>query len=251
MANVPTVAHAEGTPAGGDYIRDGDDRIREFKTQVREIVGVDHKFDSSGQGSTWGHHKWMTLIEIADLGSGAVSATILGSQTVSGKGELTYVDEDDNDIQLTKAGKSYANLLADAAEFDTSAAPTTDVMVANKKYVDDQKTPVAARVKGWVVFDGTDSNPITKADGHNISGTITKNSTGDYTISWTTDFGDADYVITGSVRYNTSGGVAHQHISVANVASNPAAGSVRINTVDKDGTKVDCEMVCVEAIGNQ
>ena len=115
MANVPTVAHNEATPTAGSNLSSGDDRIREFKTQMREIFGVDHKMDSSGQGSTWGYHESIHLIEAADLGTGAVGATLLGSQTVGDKGELVYVDEDDNDVQLTSGGNLYITAAAIAA----------------------------------------------------------------------------------------------------------------------------------------
>lgn len=102
---VPTVSWSETTPAGSDNASQGDDRIREFKTQVREVIDVDHDFPSSGQAADVGQHKQVTLQEQADIGTGAVGATILGSQTVSGKGELVYTDEDDNDVQITSGGK--------------------------------------------------------------------------------------------------------------------------------------------------
>jgi hypothetical protein len=105
MANIPTTAWAETTPSGGDNLSAGDNRIREMKTQIREVIDVDHDFPSSGQAANVGQHKKVTLQEQADIGTGAVGATILGSQTVSGKGELVYTDEDDNDIQFTSGGK--------------------------------------------------------------------------------------------------------------------------------------------------
>ena len=107
MANVPTTSWDETSPAGSANINQGDNRIREMKGQIREVVGVDHDFPSSGQASDNGQHLQVTLQEQADLGTGAEGATILGSQTVGGKGELVYSDEDDNDIQLTKAGVAY------------------------------------------------------------------------------------------------------------------------------------------------
>lgn len=112
MPNLPSVAWDETSPAGSQAISLGDDRIRELKTQIREIINVDHDFPSSGQAADNGQHKQVTLQEQADLGTGAVSATILGSQTVSGKGELVYTDEDDNDIQITSAGKIKAESIA-------------------------------------------------------------------------------------------------------------------------------------------
>ena len=100
----PTVAWSEAAPAGTDYIRDGDNRIRELKVQLREIIDVDHVISSSGSGDTWGNHNQVTLIEAADIGSGAEGIPILGAQTVT-KPELCYTDEDDNDVILTDEGK--------------------------------------------------------------------------------------------------------------------------------------------------
>ena len=107
MANVPTTAWSETTPAGSDDISQGDNRIRELKTQIREVVDVDHKFDSSGQDADMGKHNQCSFIEAADIGSGAEGLPILGAQTVSGKAELMFTDEDDNDVQITSGGKLY------------------------------------------------------------------------------------------------------------------------------------------------
>lgn len=108
----PTVSWSETTPAGGDALNQGDNRIRELKTQIREVIDVDHDFPSSGSASDVGQHKKCTFQEQADLGTGAVSATILGSQTVAGKGELVYTDEDNNDVQITSAGKIRAESIS-------------------------------------------------------------------------------------------------------------------------------------------
>lgn len=181
---TPTVSWSESDPQGSENIALGDNRIREFKTQLREVVGRDHKFSSSGQGTDWGYHLQVTLIEAADLGTGAVGFTILGSQTVSGKGELVYVDEDNNDIQLTSVGKlklssgrletntylksrnnagnadlnliksnasdllefGIVAVLKDTSSLATSAAPVADEGIANKKYVDDKVAAVPAQV---------------------------------------------------------------------------------------------------------
>jgi len=127
---VPTVAHNEATPAGTDYIREGDDRIREFKTQVREVIAVDHKMDSAGSGATWGMHKWITFIEAADIGSGTAGLPILGAQTIGGLPELLFKSETDESVQLTQDGHSIAT------ETPDDTAPTEDEGIANKKYVD-------------------------------------------------------------------------------------------------------------------
>jgi len=104
MPNVPQVSWSESDPQGSENIALGDNRIRELKTQVREVIAVDHEFALSGQTATTGQHYRVTLQEQANLGTGAVGTTILGSQTVSGKGELVYTDEDNTDVQITSSG---------------------------------------------------------------------------------------------------------------------------------------------------
>ena len=98
---VPTVSWSETTPAGSDNIALGDNRIRELKTQLREVIAVDHDMDSTGQDAAWGQHKKVTFQEAADIGSGATGVPILGAQTVSGTPVLMYTTEADVDIQIT------------------------------------------------------------------------------------------------------------------------------------------------------
>lgn len=147
MPNLPSVAWDETAPSGSQAISLGDDRIRELKTQIREVINVDHDFPSSGQASDNGQHKQVTLQEQADLGTGAVNATILGSQTVSGKGELCYVDEDDNTIQITSGGKIRAESLGGVYPAANLAAVAT---IMNLIY------PV-----GTVLTFGVSTNPAT------------------------------------------------------------------------------------------
>lgn len=181
MTNYPTVSWDETSPANTDNASQGDDRIRELKTQIREVVGVDHDFPSSGQATDNGQHKQVTLQEQADLGSGAVGTTILGNQTIGGKGELVYTDEDDNDIQITndgaiyldagkvsnntyiksvnaagsgtvnliKADASNVTVIPDGTQTATDAAPNEDKDVANKKYVDDAITAADKSLGAW------------------------------------------------------------------------------------------------------
>lgn len=169
---VPTVALNETTPAGGNYVREGDDRIREYKIQNREMMEVDHVYPSSGTSATGGFHKQVTLVETDNLGTGDTGLPILGGQTVAGVPELTYTTEADADIQITKGAAIFGNsvrmdnntyfksidaagtgtvdlikadannvaVVPDATENATNAAPTSDKDLANKKYVDDRET---------------------------------------------------------------------------------------------------------------
>lgn len=124
---TPTVAWSETNPGGTDQVAQGDNRIREQKTQFRELFSVDHKMSSSGSGTDWGQHYRCTFIEQANLGTGAVGTTILGNQTENNKGELVYTDEDNNDIVLTRAGKAAIDSAFRSGDFlftSSSTVPT-------------------------------------------------------------------------------------------------------------------------------
>lgn len=109
---VPSTSWNENVPDGSEVASLGDDRIRELKTQTREVVDIDHQFNSSGQDADNGKHKKVSLLEQADLGSGAQGKPILGAQTTGGKAELVFTDEDDNDVQITNAGNIRAESLS-------------------------------------------------------------------------------------------------------------------------------------------
>jgi hypothetical protein len=90
--------------------------------------------------------------------------------------------------------------------------------------------------RAWVNFNGTGTVAI-RASG-NVS-SITDNSTGNYTVNFTTAMPDADYCVTGTASRAT---LATPRI-VAGSTTVPAAGSVRIQTSDDGGTAQDCEFV--------
>lgn len=132
--SVPTVSWDETAPAGTDNVSAGDNRIRELKGQVREVVDVDHKFDSSGQDADMGKHDKVSLLEQADLGTGAEGKPILGAQTVGGKAELVFTNEDDTDIQITSGEKLLiGDLDSDAylKSTDNAGTGTVDIIKAN------------------------------------------------------------------------------------------------------------------------
>jgi hypothetical protein len=206
MADIPTVSYDETKPAGTRDVNLGDNDICELKTQIREVIGQDHKMESSGQASDWGFHNFCTLLVQTTI-TLLANAFKLYSKDVSTKAELHGKDEDGNEIQITSGGKilgdnvrlsNNANLTAkdaagtgtvnlikanasdkveipDAAVLASSAAPTVDAAIANKKYVDDQLdtiVPVAlgtwasktvttiyqAATDGFVLVYGTASN---------------------------------------------------------------------------------------------
>jgi len=225
MADKPTNVWDEAKPAGTRDANLGDDDIREMKQQLREVISQDHEMESSGQDEDWGYHKQVTLLEQADLGTGAVDATILGSQTYGGKGELTYTDEDDNDVIITQLG--YLNLdaarvsnntyiisrnaagdgniniikvnasdevvlgavteLPDSSRLATDAAPAEDEEIANKKYVDDEIAAGVKRLGDWVTTYLQGQNNLAPCDGFVVARIVYNSSGNEHTISILTD----------------------------------------------------------------
>jgi hypothetical protein len=170
MANKPTAAWNEDKPEGERDLALGDDDIREFKTQVREILEVDHEIESSGQGEDWGKHNKVTLIVQATDPDAVADAAIVFSKDVGAKAEVHTKDEDGNVVQLTKAG---ALFVKDGTTTETSAAPTVDSGIANKKYVDDKTAAITLPAgvitlwsgaiadipSGWYLCNGSNGTP--------------------------------------------------------------------------------------------
>ena len=115
-------------------------------------------------------------------------------------------------------------------------------LVANVTPGTQQYHPSAA--KAWVSFVGTAANPITVNAGYNISGTVTKNGTGDYTITFTTAFSSANYCAIINARVTGTGGGLSREIS-------RQAGSFRFGTVDTSVALVDFAIVDVVFFGDQ
>ena len=98
---VPSIQYDESKPAGSRKINLGDNDIRELKTQIREIIAVDHEMIATQTLATGGQHKQVTLQDAADIGTGATGVPILGAQGAEDSAELTYTNEADTDIVIT------------------------------------------------------------------------------------------------------------------------------------------------------
>ena len=140
------------------------------------------------------------------------------------------------DVSLASDGK-----VLDGAVFSTSAAPTVDAGVANKKYVDDEITAahVSARCKAWVTHN---SAGVIQGSGFNITSTV-QNDTGDYTVTWDTDFADTNYAVSITSHTATDEGT---FCSI----KTKAVGSVRYTVTNRAGSNVDfaCDVM---AFGDQ
>lgn len=149
------------TPAGSDDPAEADDRIQEVKKAIQERLAVEHVFDLTGtevSHANTGQHTGINCISIINTGALANTGNftlntdkftidaatgnvvVAGTLNVAGAAEVTGVAT-----------------LGDASLLKTSAAPTTDPMIANKKYVDDQITAAIAAYVTLSAYTNLDS----------------------------------------------------------------------------------------------
>jgi len=98
------------------------------------------------------------------------------------------------------------------------------------------------RIKGWIQFNGTGTIAI--QDSYNVT-SIADNGTGDYTVTWDTDFANDDYA-----ALVTSGDLGGTVGTICRVYA-VAVGTIRIQFVKLDGNAGDQNFVSVLAIGDQ
>lgn len=246
------------TPAGSDDPAEADDRMQEIKAAVQERENVDHYWPLTGtevSDADAGEHRKVTL-RTGSAPAAVADKGLVYAKDVGGKAELFYRDEDGNEVQITSGGilnslnLAGAQTAAGVKTFSSIpkipiTAPTVDAEAAGKKYVDDQilaAIPVAARIKAWIAFNGTGTIAIRSS--YNVSG-ITDNGTGDYTITWDTNFADDNYCVVGS-----AGGTDHR-LRVGIEALLGSGGSTQIRVTNDAGALTDASIVCVMAIGTQ
>lgn len=137
--------------------------------------------------------------------------------------------------------RSNAGTPASASQANMEAASDNSVMV----------TPLAMKwhpgvAKAWCVFNGTGTPAMTT--NYNMDASITDNGTGDWTVSFTTDFSSANYAITGMANRQSSTDGCFLGL---NSSSTFAAGTVRIVTTLPGGSQFDSSYVSLVAFGDQ
>lgn len=98
--------------------------------------------------------------------------------------------------------------------------------------------------RAWVNFNGTGTVAI-RGNGNVTS--ITDNGVGDYTVNFTTAMPDANYAVSGTVRFGTAGGGQAYGVNIKQAAGAIATGSVNINSINTStGSLTDMDTVCVQ-----
>lgn len=99
--------------------------------------------------------------------------------------------------------------------------------------------------KAWINFNGTGT--VATRDSFNVSGLADNGGSGDYTVTWDTDFANANYAAAGMVgNAGSAGGV---YVTCQPAA--PLVGSLRVDTRNTAGTLADTSYVLIAAFGDQ
>ena len=141
------------TPAGSDSPTEADDRMRETKAAVQERLAVEHRFALTGtevSAADTGEHTDITTDSIVNAGTMTNAGTLdVAGDLAVNTNKFKVTAASGNTLvagTLDVAGAAEVTgvaTLGDASLLKTSAAPSTDAMIANKKYVDDQLDAVA------------------------------------------------------------------------------------------------------------
>jgi hypothetical protein len=129
--------------------------------------------------------------------------------------------------------------IAAASQADQEAGTSTTVYTNPGVQ---QYHPSAA--KAWVVFDGTTGSIL---DSYNVT-SVTRNSTGDYTINFTVNFSSANYVTLGTAQKNATNDSLF--VAVKRTVA-PTSSAVTIITIDDGALILDAQKAFVAFFGDQ
>ena len=105
--------------------------------------------------------------------------------------------------------------------------------------------------KAWVSFDGLTGSTATIRGSFNVS-SVTRNGTGDYTVSFTTSMPNINYSYNVSnAYYYSAGGLAAQlNVQTGGTESAPTTSSCRFVIVAFNSTPFDCKYVNVAVMSS-
>lgn len=235
LATLSAVGAAQITDGSITSVKIVDDAVTAAKiaanavgtTEIADDAVTAAKIAANAVGTT----------EIAD---GAVTAAKILDGTV-GTAELAdsaISTAKIADSAITSAKIADGTIVAgDLASNAVTTVKITDANVTTAKIADAAITPAKLSgaqsgsapifgVRAWANFDG--NTGALRASGNVAS--VTRNGTGDYTITFTTAMSDANYAVTSTAGENGLGNYAD-----VSIIGMPAAGSIRIGVTAQSG----------------
>jgi hypothetical protein len=186
----------------------------------------------------------ITDITVADGGTGA--STAANARTNLGLVIGTNVQAWDADLDTWATKTAPSGTVVGTSDSQTLTSKTLTSPTLTTPTINSAQVPTVSgsaplyMCRAWIVFDG--SSGSVRGSGN---ATVVRNSTGDYTVSFTTAMPDANYAVTGSVE-NTAAN-SGSAIIFATKAGSFSAGSVTVLTRNAGAptSAIDGNGVCV------
>jgi hypothetical protein len=196
---------------------------------------------------------------VINIGSGQLykdASGKVGIGTSSPVNQFVVADSSANGLEFIPAGTSilsvynrntsaYVPFRIDTSQFSAFVAGANRILVnASGDFQFNNGYGSLATVYGcraWVNFDGTTA-PGTIRSSANVS-SVTRNSTGDYTVNFTTAMPDANYSVSGMAGRPSANTAAYIHIR--NVTGALTTTSVRVGVLSDGGTFQNATDACI------
>jgi hypothetical protein len=153
---------------------------------------------------------------------------------INGTGTITGISEGGlPDLSITTAD------IADSA-ITTAKIANAAVVAADLSGAQTGSAPIYG-VRAWCYFNGTTTGTNAPTGGGNVA-SVTRNGTGDYTITFSIPMPDTNYAFTGSARNTSQGAIVLQPLPDSTLSTS----SIRFNCFRSNTlTQLDSEYVYV------
>ena len=203
-----------------------------------------HKITGLAAGTSTGDSaRYDELVTKANSGANT-DITSLNSPELLAATATTQTGSDSTTKVATTAQVQAAIAIKDTLTVHLAGAET----ITGKKTFSAGAEPSAKNTaKAWATFDGTGGiGAIAPLSAFNIA-SITKNGTGDYTLTFTTAMADANYIVSGTGSIGSpAGGV---RVLAVSDSTPPSTTSVRVYT-SFTASAQDCARISVAIFGN-
>jgi len=154
------------TPVGGDSPRQGDDKIRELKRAIVDLMQVDH-YMGSPTGSVYdsddaGKHRKITFAEDQEAKPTLASLDTGAAYTKSG--ELYYEDASGNEIQLTDGGKLNGAALKDDSVNAAMIELLNNTFLTQKDSAGTARNLIGLNASNQTILGGTKAHDVRLSD---------------------------------------------------------------------------------------
>lgn len=164
-----------------------------------------------------------------------------GSVTLVATYATTVVHIVRRETTLTQSSnyQDYGQFPSDTLELDLDRA----MMIAQEQDADESDG--SNKVSAWVTFDGTDSDPIIPTATYAVTSSVTKNSTGDYTVTFLPTFANTNYGVIVS-----GGGTTDFAIAKIKDGVTTSTSQITVTTLDTSFNALDVKYITVAILKN-